>query len=131
MIYAEIVSRLTSRGIGAFGTNLFWGRLPDTPDSAVAVFEYLGEPSVRSKDGDEWERPRFQVIARAKSYVAAMQKAEDAYAALNGFSGNLEGAHYDSITARQRPFADPSGVDDADRFRVFCNYSARRQAPEA
>lgn len=129
MIYQEIVSRLTSEGVGTFGTNLFWGRLPDSPDTAVAVFEYMGEEAVHSKGGDEWERPRFQVISRAKSYIDAMTKAEAVYAALNDYSGTLNGVFYDRIQARQRPFADPSGVDDADRFRVFCNYSARRKAP--
>jgi hypothetical protein len=129
VIYQDISSLLESGGVGTLGSNLFWGMLPDAPDLATAVFEYAGEPPTYVKSRKvEWEHPRLQVITRGKTYIEAMQKAEDVYAALHGVRGQtINGKLYDSIRARQRPFADPSGKDDRGRFRVFCNYAVKKQ----
>jgi hypothetical protein len=80
----SIIAYLESQGIGIRHQNLFSSRMPDKPDSLIAVYEYPGrgpeyylgspQPLVR--------RPRIQIQSRAKSYRAARQKAEDTYNAL-------------------------------------------------
>lgn len=127
MIYQDITTLLVADGIGSPGTTLFWGHMPDMPDSCVAVYEYMGEQPVYTKVGMEWERPRIQVVTRAKTHVEAVQKAQDVYAILGFVKGStINGTLYDSIRARQRPFADPNGKDDRGRFRVFCNYAIKK-----
>jgi hypothetical protein len=127
VIYQDISSLMASESIGTLGVNLFWGHMPNTPDTCVVVYEYMGEPPVYSKDAVEWERPRLQVVCRAKTYVEAMQKAEAVFELLSNVKRlTINGTLYDSIRARQRPFADPQGKDDQGRFRVFCNYAIRK-----
>ena len=127
MIRTEILPLLVTVGQG--GVTLFWGQLPNTPDNAVAVMEYLGAPPVHSKGGIEYGYHPLQVTVRDKTYDTAMSKAYQVFEILGDRgAGQLGSGQYDWIRARQMPFADPSGKDAGDRFRVLCNYVAKRRA---
>lgn len=107
MLLDEIGVYLEGQAIGARGTNLFLGFLPDAPDAAVALLEYSGLEGLYIHEiaGPAYERPRVQVVARAATYTAARTKAEDAHKALGRVSNTpLSGVWYVSIDALQSPF---------------------------
>ena len=90
------------------GTNLFLGRLPDAPDTCVALIEsgglsptstmYAGKPLI--------SRPRIQVLVRAKAYSDAETLAATVWSALEGvLDDTLTATRYYNITAVQSPFA--------------------------
>lgn len=127
MIRAEILPLLVPAGRA--GVDLFWGQIPNTPDNAVVVFEYLGSPPDRTKGGMEYGYHPLQVTVRNISYDAAIAKAWQIFGILGDRGPETLGSGvYDWIRARQMPFADPSGKDAGDRFRVLCNYVAKRRA---
>jgi hypothetical protein len=80
----SIIAYLEGQGIGIRHQNLFSSRMPDKPDSLVAVYEYPGRsPEYRLGSSQPFvRRPRIQIQSRARSYRAARQKAEDTYNAL-------------------------------------------------
>jgi hypothetical protein len=128
-IRTEITPLLTAGSVGVVGSTLFWAQLPDMPANAVGVYEYLGQPISRSKQGAEYGYHPLQVTVRNEQYDAAMSKAMQIFAILGDRGSELlEGATYDYIRARQPPFADPGGKDANGRFRVLCNYVAKRRA---
>lgn len=107
MLLDEIADYLQSQGIGTVGTNLFKGLMPESPDAAVAVFEYSGLEVQRVQEvaGVAYEQPRIQVMSRAATYAAARQKAEAVYAALATVKNQeLSGIRYLRIQPLQPPF---------------------------
>ena len=90
------------------GTNLFLGRLPDGPDTCVALIESGGmAPSATMADGKPLvSRPRIQVFVRAKAYSDAETLASSVWNALEGvLNENLTATRYYNITAVQSPFS--------------------------
>ena len=64
------------------GTNLFLGRLPETPDTCVGIIETGGQSAVEAMGGSSlpaYTRPRVQTIIRAAAYSDASGLAEDIY----------------------------------------------------
>ena len=122
MLLDEINDHLVANVAGVSGSDLFRSLLPATPDDAVALFEYPGEPTmhVKGRHGPVHELPRFQVLVRSKGYAAAREKAERVHRLLDGFSGELSGVGYGRITALQSPFF--LSRDDSGRPRIVCNY---------
>ena len=50
------------------GTNLFLGRLPEDPDTCVAIYETMGQSPDNTFGGSTvpvFENPRIQVVTRA------------------------------------------------------------------
>lgn len=131
MIHDEILGLLEAEEVGTPGSDLFWGFLPDSPDSCAAFFEYAGEPAQETKAGVYRELPRLQVITRARDYGAAMARAYAIRAAfLSVRDRRLGEALYDRIRPLQsRPFGDPAGRDGGKRSRVILNYRLERRPP--
>jgi Bacteriophage minor capsid protein len=122
VILDDIANYLVAYGIGA----VHKGRLPDVPDQAVCLYEYGGPVPQFTHDGQAWENPRVQVVARHRDYAAARQKAQDIYMLLNGKANLLiGGSRYLQIRALQSPF--PLGRDQNDRERIVINLDIAKE----
>ena len=98
------------------GTNLFLGRLPQTPDSCVALYE---TPGVGPGDhfgtaAPALESPGIQVRVRAADYATAQSLAVDVWKSLTTIANqSLSGTRYLRFAASQSPFSLER--DDRDR----------------
>lgn len=101
----DLSARLDAQVAGLTeSTNLFKGRLPDTPDTCAAVFEYPGRESVDTFGTDHAIRlPRFQVQVRAASYAAAQSLIDLCHAALTFTNITISSTRY----MRCKPLQDP------------------------
>ena len=125
----DIGTILQTASVGTLGVSLFVGRgLPDAPDDAVAVIQYGGAPPVlkmtTTVGATHMERPRFQIVARSLDYAAAETKARNAWNALHGYAGTVNGTIYGYIQALQSPFY--MGLDSNNRCRVAFNVEASK-----
>ena len=78
---SEIGAYLATKSVGAVGTDIFLGLMPDQPDNCIALFEYAGSPPDLHWNG---EYPGLQVRVRNTSYAAARTKIGEIMAALHG-----------------------------------------------
>ena len=110
------------------GTNLFLGRLPDTPDTCVAVFETSGEGPVNTGGGSTlpaFTQPRFQTMVRAADYASAASLAEDIYKKVQLIDNEaLSGTRYLRAEGVQEPYA--LDRDGQERMVFVCNYQTMR-----
>ena len=110
------------------GTNLFYGRLPDDPDTAVALVEYGGEqPTSVMGSGTlpPVESPRVQVICRAAGYSSARSLAISVWAALEAVvNENLSGVRFHRVAALQSAF--PLERDARDRVVFVQNFEVSK-----
>lgn len=108
MLIDELATYLQSKGLGTIGTDIFEGRLMDTPDAQIALIDYAGRPSELTHDiaGIAYERPRVQVLARSSpdDYAGARTKANGAYKVLEFANQTLSGVRYLQVTALHPPF---------------------------
>ena len=123
---ADLRTRLLA---ASFGTPIALGRIPDTPDTVLALLEY---PGMRSRDFDAnmspvLERISVRMIARAGKNAgvsAAESIAWAAYRALRGKHVTIGVNTYDWITANAVPA--PLGFDDNDRPLYIVKWSLQR-----
>lgn len=127
MILDEIGTYLAANISGTtltLGSNLFLGRLPDAPDTAVAIYESGGTLPDHTMGGASIpvvERARIQVVSRAVGYSAARAVAENVWTALEGIADeSLSGKRYLRVTALQSPF--PLERDTSERVIVAQNF---------
>ena len=110
------------------GTNLFLGRLPETPDTCVAIIETAGLAAVDSMGGatlPSYTRPRAQAIVRAAAYSDASSLAEDVYKQMQKIDNeSLSGVYYLRATGIQSPFY--LDRDGQERAIFSCNYQTLR-----
>lgn len=123
----EIIRHLHSAGVGNIASNLFAGRLPDAPDSALAVIPYGGREPMRAFRGGAGqavaERPRFQVLTRSSSLSAALSASYGAMNALDGLGhSSISAVTYLWIEALESPFV--LDRDENERVIIACNYEA-------
>ena len=71
MLVSEVGLSLT------FGTNLFIGRFPTTPDNCVTIFDVSGRISDRTLSGDVYERPYILIQIRNIDYVVGYTLAKN------------------------------------------------------
>lgn len=113
-------------GTLTLGTNLYLARLPDTPDTCVAVYEYVGGAPVATMNGAAKplvEQPRVQIVTRASSYSTARSLADDIWTALEQVVNDTtlaSGDRYHRIAGLQSPFALER--DSHDRIILAQNY---------
>ncbi len=132
MLLDEIRTLLEQEGIGVFGTDLFAGLMPDTPDSLVALFAYAGGPPEWDHDGPgpAWEVAGLQVQVRNFDLVEAFERADAIYDLLaqvrNRDLADAQGrsTRYRAVVPLQSPYQ--LGLDDARRHLVVCNFQAYR-----
>lgn len=109
------------------GTNLFLGRIPDDPDTCVALFEYGGNAPTSTMGGDALppiENPNIQVLTRGSGYASARTLAFECWTAIEAIlNETLTATLYHRVSANQSPF--PLERDSQDRviwaqnFRVM------------
>jgi len=110
------------------GTNLFLGRLPDTPDTCVALIETGGLAAVEAMGGSTlpaYTQPRAQVLVRAAAYSDASDLATDIYKKVQLIDNEaLSGVTYLRATGIQSPFYLER--DGQERAVFSCNYQTLR-----
>lgn len=123
----DLATRLASEGVGTLNTNLFRGRMPDQPDDCLAVIEYAGSPGRLKLPNDRPldERPRAQIVSRAKLYKTAETKARAAYTAMHGRHLTLNNSSYVWLHALQLPFF--LREDESGRTLIVFNVEMRRR----
>ena len=115
---AEIGAYLATKNVGAVGTDIFLGLMPDQPDNCIALFEYAGSPPDLHWPG---EYPGLQVRVRDKSYAAARSKIREVMAALHGLhEQTLSGTRYLLIKARGSP--EILKRDASNRIELVLNF---------
>src|SRR5574337_2076253 len=128
MILDELGLYLQTNSIGTLGTDLFTGTLPDTPDNAVALYEYGGVTPVSTLGPGQakFERPRVQVLVRATTYSAARSKIESIYKLLHGLANtSLSSVRYLLVEAVQSPaFMEK---DTNNRVKLICNFQIHKE----
>lgn len=133
MLLDAIASHLQANAIGTVGTDLFKSFLPDSPDAAVAIFEYTGRASDKAFGNPNVlvENARFQILVRsardnvANAYATARTKAQTICTLLDGVGNlTLSGVVYLYIEALQPPFFLQR--DDNTRSLIACNYEAQK-----
>ena len=124
---AYLVTNVTAETLVA-GTNLFYGRLPDAPDTCAAIFETGGagpDDTFGANTVPVFSNPRVQVVARAAAYTDASTLADDIWTQLTKVANeSLSGSAYQRVTPVQSPF--PLDRDNQDRAVIACNYQISR-----
>lgn len=126
-VLTDLVALLETEGVGTVGTDIFYSRRPDQPDTCLTLTDYPGQASrlhgPTNIPADE--RIAVQVMARSKSYDTAKALAESAFTALHFRHKTLaSGRRYAWSKANQQPA--PIGVDANDRRLVSFNLRLRR-----
>ena len=118
-----LVSNVSAVSLTA-GSNLFYGRLKDSPDTCVAIYETGGQTpddTMGNNTAPVLENPRIQIVARAGSYATAATLIGDIWDKLQLVSNEtLTATYYARISATQSPFALER--DSQDRMVMACNF---------
>lgn len=106
------------------GTNLFLGKMPDTPDLCVTVYEYQGLAPMATfgSTGFEIDKPSIQVSVRAgrDDYPAARNLAQDLRILLASVTDtSINGLRVVRLASNGSVIS--LGVDDLDRPRIAFN----------
>jgi len=120
-VLEDLQAYLVANGV----TGVFMVKMPDVPAAVVCLYEYAGIPPEFAHDGQQWENPRVQAVARDTTYQAARDKAQTVYNLLNGKANMTIGSRYLKILALQSPF--PLGVDENDRPRLVVNFEIAKE----
>ena len=114
----EIGAYLATKNVGAVGTDIFLGLMPDQPDNCIALFEYAGSPPDLHWNG---EYPGLQVRVRNKGYAAARTKIGEVMDKLHGLhEQTLSGTRYLLVKARGSP--EVLKRDANNRVELFVNF---------
>ena len=109
------------------GSNLFVGRMPESPDTCVTLFEYGGASPTDTLGGGlpVMENPRIQVMTRGATYAATETMARSVWTVLEAIQNStLSGTRYQRMSAIQGPF--PLERDTQDRIVFVQNYVVTR-----
>ncbi len=127
MVLTELASHIESNNLATIGLNLFMGRMPDAPDTAVALYEYGGLKPVNTSDSRTpvYESPRVQVKVRDKSYENGRRWIQQIYLALHALTNIcINETFYFAIFAIQQPFY--LRRDANERVEFVCNFQVKR-----
>jgi hypothetical protein len=110
------------------GVNLFLGRLPDTPDTCVSLYQASGGAPVDQfgSAAPQITQPSVQVRARAADYSTAEALANDVWGVLVLVANaTLTSTRYLRLEAKQTPF--PLERDTQDRVVFVFNLEAIKE----
>ena len=117
----------TQQGSLTLGTNLFVGRMPDTPATCVTLYEYGGTAPDNTMGGGlpVLQNPSVQITVRATTYAAAETLINLCWVSLEGIvDESLSGTRYNRVSAIQSPF--PLERDSQDRIIFVQNFNVTR-----
>jgi hypothetical protein len=106
-VETELGVFLQQHGLGTRGTDIFEGRMPDTPDRVIALTSYMGAPgvNVHNLPGTAIQKPHLQVAVRDASYAAAEALVQQVYAAVDAIRNQvLSGVSWLAAMTLQPPF---------------------------
>jgi len=109
------------------GTNLFLGRMPDSPDACVALYEYGGSAPDNTMGGGlpVLQNPSVQIAVREVLYASAESLISLCWITLEGIIDmSLSGTRYNRVTAIQSPFVLER--DSQDRVIFVQNFNVTR-----
>jgi len=110
------------------GTNLLLGRLPDDPDTCVALHETGGTfpiDTMSNNTGPVIEQPTVQTLIRASGYSTGRALAKDVFDQMNLVTNeDLSSTRYERIEAIQSPF--PILRDSQDRAVFSINFACQK-----
>jgi hypothetical protein len=113
------------------GTNLFLGKMPESPDLCVTVYEYAGTNPVEGMGsvGFVVDRPSIQVVVRAgkDDYPTARNLAQDLRILLAAVTDTTIGG-LRVLRLASNGSVIPLGLDDLDRPRIAFNLDCFVQA---
>lgn len=117
---------LQTQGIGTVATNIFYTRMPETPDVCVALYENTGTgpdhvfgASVKAIDH---QRIRVYCRAARNDYPAARTKAENVRAVLGAIRNTtLSGVSILCVLSTSELY--PVKRDNDDRAYVGCDFT--------
>lgn len=114
-------------GFGTLGVDLFLARMPDAPDSVVALYEYDGGPPLEmlGPQGVSLHRVRVQFAGRAgrDDYPTVRDLMVSMYESVSTLTNvTVSGTRI----LRARPLGYPAaiGFDDKNRWRFAFNVEA-------
>lgn len=127
MTFLEAVGDyLQAQSQGTLGTDLFLGRMPDSPDACVCLFEYSGSlPEMTfGSSGIAIDRPQLQVMTRAgrDDYPTARDKAVTLRNLLTAITNTTLGA-FSVLRIEASGSVNPLGPDEKDRPLVSVNFN--------
>jgi len=106
------------------GTNLFLGRLPDSPDTCVGLIQTggLAPTDTYGTSYPPLETQGLQTLVRAASYATGEALAVDVFKSLLSVENEtLTSTLYLKIEANQSPFALER--DEQERVVLSCNFN--------
>jgi hypothetical protein len=124
----DIANYLATNGCGTINTSVTVGRLPDSPDNVLAVFERPGRPPFLTMTGasapeDKTSNPRVQIRVRDTAYDAGRTKIYLAFSLLQGKTNvtlvGTPAVTFRLITAVQSP--THLGLDEEQRHEWTLN----------
>lgn len=108
------------------GTNLFLGRLPDTPDTCVAIYETTGTAPTDVFGADSAppiENAGVMCHTRAAAYSDCQSLAVDIMKTLSKvINETLTSTYYYKVEPEQSPFGLER--DEQERMVFSCNFTA-------
>ena len=96
MASEDLKDLLVNAGLNlTFGTNLFIGRMPATPDNCVVLIDVPGrEPGLDYQNELVYEYPSVQVIVRNNGY-------KEGWETINSIREYLHGKHYVEVNSSE------------------------------
>jgi len=128
MVVEEVGSYLVAQGLAVLGQDLFLHVLPDKPDEAASLINYLGdEPDyIQEERKVDVENPRLQLAVRSMRPEVCRLRAEKMYQSLMQVRNQtLNGTRYLWV----RPVDSPSmiGRDENGRFLTTVNFRITKE----
>jgi len=124
----DILEAESSLGL-TFGTDLFVGLEPATPDDCVTIFDTPGQPPVLTLGGQSGEGyffPAIQIRVRNNSYTTGWDVINDIKTTLHGLNNETwNGTIYDVVKCNGEPFL--LNWDENERARFVSTYNIFRK----
>jgi len=122
----DIIIAETSLGY-VFGTNIFIGEEPISPDNCVTIFDTPGFPQMLTATrGENYYYPSVQIRVRNGRYDTGWDKANDIVQLLHARAqGTVNGTLYSLIRAMGEPVL--LDIDENERYRFVMNFDIQRR----
>ena len=123
----DLKDHLEDAGLGlVFGTNLFVGEEPASPDNCVTIFDTPGfGRQTTMQRGEEYHRPSVQVRSRNNDYRAGYSALADIVDELHALGHReINGTTYEVIMCVTEPA--PLGKDENGRHWWIANFDIQR-----